>query len=843
MMEGNDPIGKLIGNYRIEKLLSDAGGFAKVYLGKHIHLDRLVVIKLLRATQAPSEQKEQILKEARFLETLKHKYILPIRDTGIQDGVPYLVIEFAPNGSLRDRLRERHQSPLSIEEALTILSQVGRALQFAHQHNVLHRDLKPGNILFNADNEALLADFGIALKLDTARTQSVDMVGTPAYMAPEQFAGKASPKSDQYALGCIAYELFTGRKVFSIVPDADQPQLAWIYQHTAAIPVPPTKLNPNLPLNIEQAILKALAKNRDDRYIDISAFLADLGISLPDTSASSRPDVPIRAWPTKDENDIVTELGTMLQKLLDEGDGHFQSGRFEEALAAYEKAVGYNNRSASAICGKGMALEQLKRYMEALMAYNQAIVLDPTFAYAYIGKGNISFFFKRYEEALTEYKTAIRLAPRLAIGYEMLGRTLTELNRYEEALAAYEAAIRHNPASLDSYFQIADLNIKQAFSSQAELSIQQPFSSWPSSSLEAKSNIQRRRFQASWGQHLTSSSLEAESNIQQPHFAQAIEAYDQIIRLKPDTIDAYYKKAALFEQLNQRDEAIATYNQIIILDPRSLDAYQKKALLLGQLKRLEEAVATYNQIIGLNPHSLDAYQEKALLLRQLKRLEEAIGVHNEIIRLKPDKLDDYRIKIALLEQLKRYDEMITTYDQVLRVNPTSLEIYHQKAVLLEQLKRYNEAIATYKKIIEFTNDKKDIREWQKKIRKLNNTKICYILAPLLYLLALNPIVNIIFIAVLFHSWPLLGALFGGTIAITFVVSRSVSSEDEIGCIVTFLAFLSSCGWGYAVGQLTSSFLVVITVGLASLLANGLVASGLYRIMTSAKLSNRSTSIN
>ncbi len=102
------------------------------------------------------------------------------------------------------------------EEAVIILSQVGQALQYAHQQNIIHRDLKPENILFNTRGEAVLADFGIAAVLASARTRQVGFGGTPAYMAPEQFEGIISTKSDEYALGCIAYELLTGRKPFTI---------------------------------------------------------------------------------------------------------------------------------------------------------------------------------------------------------------------------------------------------------------------------------------------------------------------------------------------------------------------------------------------------------------------------------------------------------------------------------------------------------------------------------------------------------------------------------------------------------------------------------------------------
>jgi serine/threonine protein kinase len=802
MLEQDDRVGKQIGNYYVEKILSNAGGFGIVYLGKHVILGRPAVIKLLRTNLTSSRQKEQFLQEARFLETLKHRYILPILDAGIQDEVPYLVTEYAPYGSLSDRLREQHRSPLRIADALIILSQIGQALHFAHQHNVLHRDLKPGNILFNAKNEALLADFGIALKLDTAKTQSVDMVGTPAYMAPEQFASKVSPKSDQYALGCIAYELFTGRKAFSIPPNADQQMFAWIYQHATAIPVPPTQLNPNLPANIEQAILKALAKNRDDRHVDVSAFLAASGIQLADSTTSNGPEEPVRTSTLEGENDSSTEPHHMLQEWLVEGDRHYQTGRYEEALAAYEQALRINARSVRAMCARGSALEQLKRYAEASAAYEQAISLDSTYAYAHLGKGNISFVYKRYKEALTDYKIAVRLDPRLAIGYEMLGRTLTELKRNEEAIAAYEAAIQHNPAPVDNYYRLADLHMRLA------------------------------------------------------RLAQAIEVYDRLIRIKPDMFGAYFKKVELLKKMNRPDEAIATCNQLIGLDPHALEAYQKKIALLKQLKHLEEAIATCDQCIAFNPAFIDAHSDKAQLLEQLKHSEEAIAVYDEIIRLKPDMIDTYRKKIVLLEQLKRYEEMLRIYDQIIDFAPNSLDlyqnrtyfdVYRQKAILLEEMKRFTKAIETYEQMISRTSAIHLINEWKEKIKKLNKTKLSYRLVPLLFcLLALSPIVNIIVIAMLFQSLALLGELFLGAIVLAFIIFISSayqpasSTEDGIGYAAAGIAILCSLSWGYVVGRLTSSFLIALLVVLAIFLVNGFAVSGFELIMTSPKLSKKKT---
>ncbi len=288
MMDTNSFIGDQLGNYRVITKIA-SGGFASVFKGKHTILtERIVAIKVLHATHLHStEESNHFLQEARFLEKLKHPYILPILDVGIHEGFPYLVTEYASSGSLSDYLKRQSAHLLPLHDALTILSQIGQALHYAHQHHIVHRDLKPDNILFNVTGEALLADFGIA-KLMTMTSDSQTIRGTPAYMAPEQFDGLASMKSDQYSLGCIAYELLTGQKPFSLPPEVENKWLALGYRHKTKDPIPPTQLNTSLPIHVEQAILKSMAKEREERYADIPTFIRALGIpSMPQTPTAT----------------------------------------------------------------------------------------------------------------------------------------------------------------------------------------------------------------------------------------------------------------------------------------------------------------------------------------------------------------------------------------------------------------------------------------------------------------------------------------------------------------------------------------------------------------------------
>lgn len=277
---------QVLGNYRLIAEIG-SGGSGKVYQGQHIILtERIVAIKLLHSHLDSYEERERFVEEARILERLKHLHILHIYDAGIHEGFPYLVAEYAPGGSLRRRLKSYLPNPMPVEEALNILAQIGQGLHYAHRQNVIHRDLKPENILFNVQGQALLADFGIATTLSTESIKQVTAIGTPSYMAPEQFQGSVSKESDQYALGCIAYELFTGRPPFT-APDF----FTMGFDHMNKNPIAPTQINPQLPSHIEQAILKAMAKQRADRYADIKAFILALHAPADTDSQLSLPTV------------------------------------------------------------------------------------------------------------------------------------------------------------------------------------------------------------------------------------------------------------------------------------------------------------------------------------------------------------------------------------------------------------------------------------------------------------------------------------------------------------------------------------------------------------------------
>lgn len=251
-------LGQQIGEYRLIHKLG-GGGFGTVYLAEHVHQHTQAAVKVLDIPLSKPEDFRGFINEASMIR-LRHPHIVPLLNFGIsRDDLPFLVMEYAPAGTLRDRHPIRESVPLPT--IVWYVDQLASALQYAHDEHVIHRDVKPANILVRFDGTLLMSDFGIAKLLEQSVLISQQtQVGTPVYMAPEQYMGHPCFASDQYALAVIIYEWICGVQPFQ------GPALGLAIQH---INIPPPRLRdhlPTLPEAVERVVLKALAKAPEDRF-------------------------------------------------------------------------------------------------------------------------------------------------------------------------------------------------------------------------------------------------------------------------------------------------------------------------------------------------------------------------------------------------------------------------------------------------------------------------------------------------------------------------------------------------------------------------------------------------
>jgi len=288
------PEDTIIGSYRIVKKLGE-GSLAVVYKAYHPSLDRYVTLKVLKSGPRDDPSlRVRFQHEARQVARLDHPNIVPVHDFQELDGNLCLIMKYVEGETLKDRLKH---GPLALDECSRMLGGVGAALQHAHDHGIVHCDLRPSNIIMGIDGNVLLTDFGVA------RMGTVDLnFASPDYVSPEQARGapELDGRSDQYALGVVMFEALTG-----VLPFHGSEARTVIHQHLLSLPPQPSAVNPALSQAVEEVILRALAKDAQQRFPDVAALVA----AFRKAAAPPRPPTaPLRAKEGTQALPITTEL-------------------------------------------------------------------------------------------------------------------------------------------------------------------------------------------------------------------------------------------------------------------------------------------------------------------------------------------------------------------------------------------------------------------------------------------------------------------------------------------------------------------------------------------------------
>lgn len=315
------------GRYEIRQLIG-RGGMAEVHIGNDTRLNRIVAIKILRQDLArDSIFQTRFRREAQSAANLNHPSIVAVYDTGEEsvtasDGttirVPYIVMEYVEGHTVRELLTDGN--PVPIDEAIEIVSGVLDALEYAHHQSLVHRDIKPGNVMITTTGKVKVMDFGIARALSdsqTTMTQTDAVVGTAQYLSPEQARGEqVDARSDLYSTGCLLFELLTGKPPFQ-----GDSAVAVAFQHVSQLPPLPSSIAPDIPASLDRVVMKALAKNREERYSDAAAMRADMQaaiqgheVSAPDTQTWVEPStagttVLPPVTPSSKANPTLTKTG------------------------------------------------------------------------------------------------------------------------------------------------------------------------------------------------------------------------------------------------------------------------------------------------------------------------------------------------------------------------------------------------------------------------------------------------------------------------------------------------------------------------------------------------------
>lgn len=284
-------IGTTIGEFNVVEMIG-RGGMATVYRASQPSMKRDVALKVIRMDDLSAENNrdftQRFATEAKLIAGLEHPNILPVYNYGIDGDVAYLAMRLLKGGSIETLLQGE---PLTLQDAGKLFLQITQGLAAAHNKGVIHRDLKPSNIMLDEDNHVYLTDFGLAKLVDSEgyQTKTGQIVGTPVYMSPEQLRGEPLDfRSDVYALGCMLYEMLTGAPPFPVL---DGDVIPVIFKHLQSPPDPVTQRNKDIPPAVEAVVMKALSKDRNDRYDSVRSMATALAeaIGHSDTLALPRP--------------------------------------------------------------------------------------------------------------------------------------------------------------------------------------------------------------------------------------------------------------------------------------------------------------------------------------------------------------------------------------------------------------------------------------------------------------------------------------------------------------------------------------------------------------------------
>ena len=276
--------GTKLGSYVIEDFIGQ-GAMGVVYRAYHAQLERTAAVKVLQGLSPDTDTVARFRREAQSIGHMRHPNVLTVFDFGQFEGTPYMIVEYVEGGSLAGRLK---QGPVDRSSALRYLKGIGDALDYAHSQGIVHRDVKPANVLLGAHDTPILADFGLAKLLQSTSIKSMTGVttGTPAYMAPEQVTGsKIGPAADRYSLAVMAYEMLTGS-----LPFDGSGVLEVLYAHVHREPPAPSSLNPQLGSKADEVVVRGMAKEPEERWASCSDFVAALQTAL-DASPAPAPVV------------------------------------------------------------------------------------------------------------------------------------------------------------------------------------------------------------------------------------------------------------------------------------------------------------------------------------------------------------------------------------------------------------------------------------------------------------------------------------------------------------------------------------------------------------------------
>lgn len=657
-METEDLVGQtLLDRYEVLGLIGE-GGMATVYRARDTRLKRDVAVKvMLPALIRDLTVRKRFEHEAQTIANLRHPNILTVYDYGqTDDGRLYLVVDYVEGGTLQDRL----EGPLPPEKVVEIVAQVADALDYAHRQGLIHRDVKPNNILIDREGRPLLADFGLAKPIQTDKNLTADgvMMGTPNYMAPEQALGLSiDGRADVYALGVMLFELLTGQH-----PYTGQTSIGVILKHVSE-PMPSlTALNPDIPPALEQIVERATLKSPEGRYQRAADMACALRAALsPDAAA------PASSGPPPPPATLVSSVQVL-----------------ESASSAAAPVLRPWHRQAK-VWGVLSALLALAAVVSLILSGVLSGGKGSTDKVPTAKPDEIMILIAKFKARAgsESYDVSQRIYDKLSDNLRQLEETSVSVHQVSQVVESSEQAValgeRYGATTViwgyyddigispnveavgvaqDSLLSVGleRLNLEAGdavnFKLYVAKDLPEELSFLTAISLFQAFILQNRLPEALTYLEMAEDNLPTDpqfrSGGEMVYFAQALIAFfrgdleetrqeiNRAIKIDPDRALLYTFRGVVYLQTRQADEALIDFEQAIALEPDDLLAYVMKGLALWQLGEVEEALETYDQMIALDPTDLTAYYGKATIGVEIGDLELTLAALDQAEVLKPN---------------------------------------------------------------------------------------------------------------------------------------------------------------------------------------------------------------
>lgn len=712
--------------YRIESLLGK-GGMGAVYKAYDLDLERMVALKLVRSELIENPESIQRFKQELLLASrISHRNVLRIHDLGDVDGAKFISMAYVEGEDLKQRLRR--EKTLPVEEALKIAGQLCRALEAAHREGVVHRDLKPQNILLDRQGHAFVSDFGLAKSLEASAahmTRTGELLGTPLYMSPEQVEGVSiDHRSDIYSLGLILYEMVTGE-----LPFGGDSLVQVMFQRVSQPPASPRQLRPELPEHVTRIILRCLEKDPGRRYQSAREVVEDLEqgrstsatqgiqISLPIPAgkgwwvmiAASLLSVALLGglyWMNLPEvpADQATLVGTSgippleqgkfvamipFRVLGDAGELGFIAEGLGEALSAklfQLQGIHISSSEAVANLRDQASLVEVGRELGANLAIQGTLQGNSRQIRIIVNLTNILSGVRIWSDEFSGLPEDL-----LTLEDRIYGKLIDalQLNPASEELAR---GTRHPTENIEAY----DLYLrgKNAMRSQQdEVNVQSAVQYYE------KAIKQDSGFALAYA-GLARACLEMYGHTKESFWSEkALAAANTAKSLNSSLLEVHFALGHVYRATGRTAESIQQLKQALELAPNSDEGYRLLGRTYLELGRRQEALQAFQKAVDLNPYFWISYNALGTAYFETGQNDKALQAFRRVTELEPQNPAGYENIGVVYFQQGKWDECIPYFEKALAIQPY-FSTYSNVGTAYFYLKRYREAVEMYEKAVE-----------------------------------------------------------------------------------------------------------------------------------------------